>query len=319
MKKVISLILMLAMVLASVMGVAVAEDKKTIGIAIYSMAADSCVMLVEDARAVADELGWEIMLLDADGDPATQADQMATLVAAEVDAIILNPTDTTSLIPAIQSAVDAGIPVCGVGMEMDQAAMDLLLFFAGMDDYDVAYAGSTWIAENYAGQNAEVALITGNAGTDPTNKTIKAFEDALAGTDLVNIGAYAGNFDTATAMSITEDILVEHSELKAIFCQDHVMAAGAAEAIADAGLDGQVAVVATVGVTDYLSYVDEGLISTAAYVLLWKAGSFAMETIADYFANGTELAAKYYVAPVIITVDNLADAENVEFVFNPVK
>lgn len=295
------------------------DDTKTIGIAIYSMGADSCVLLVDDAKAAAEKYGWEIMLLDANGDPSTQADQMATLVSAEVDAIILNPTDTTSLIPSIKAAVDAGIPVCGVGMEMDQEAMDQLIFFAGMDDYSIAHAGCTWIAEQYSGQSAPVALITGNAGTDPTNKTINAFNDAFAGTDIVSLGDYAADFDTAKAMAITEDLLVEHPDMKAIFCQDHVMAAGAAEAIADAGKTGEVAVVATVGVTEYLSYVEEDLLTSAAYVLLWKAGSFAIDTLNDYFETNADLAAKYYVDPVMITKDNLASADTVEFVFSPAK
>ena len=318
-KKIVSLLLAIVMLfsLLAMTGCSRKDEKKTIGIAIYSMGADSCVLLVEDAKKAAEKLGWEIMLLDANGDPATQADQMATLVSAEVDAIILNPTDTTSLIPSIKSAVDAGIPVCGVGMEMDQEAMDMLLFFAGIDDYSLAKAGCGWIAENYNGQKASVALITGNAGTDPTNKTIKAAADAYAGTDVVSLGDYAADFDTAKAMAITEDLLVEHPDLKAIFCQDHVMAAGAAEAIADAGKTGQVSVVATVGVTDYLSYVKDDLITSAAYVLLWKCGSFAIDTLNDYFTNETKPAAKYYADPVMITKANLAEADSVQFVFNP--
>lgn len=319
-KKVISIVLILALLLCtfSLSGCGKKESGKKIGIAIYSMGADSCVKLVEDAKAEAEKLGWEIMLLDANGDPATQADQMATFVSTGVDAIILNPTDTTSLIPAIKSAVDAGIPVCGVGMEMDQEAMDMLLFFAGIDDYSLALAGSEWIAKEFNGKGgAEVAVITGNAGTDPTNKTISACKAAFEGTDLVNLGDYAADYDTAKAMAITEDLLVEHPDLKALFCQDHVMAAGAAEAISDAGKTGQVAVVATVGVTEYLSYVDQDLITSAAYVLLWKCGSFAIDTLNDYFVNGAKPAAKYYAAPVMITKDNLADAETAQFSFDP--
>ena len=204
-------------------------------------------------------------------------------------------------------------------MEMDQEAMDELLFFAGIDDYSLAFAGSSWIAENYAGKNASVALITGNAGTDPTNKTINAFNAAFEGSDIVSLGDYAADFDTAKAMAITEDLLVEHPEMQAIFCQDHVMAAGAAEAISDAGKTGEVAVVATVGVSDYLSYVEEDLITSAAYVLLWKCGSFAINTLKEYMDNGTKPAAKYYADPVMITKDNLSSAESVEFVFSPAK
>lgn len=290
-------------------------EAKNIGIAIYSMGADSCVALVEDAEKAAEELGWEITLLDANGDPATQADQMNTLVSQGVDAIILNPTDTTSLKPSIEAANEAGIPVYGVGMEMDDECMSLLLSFAGLDDYTLAVANFEWVAETYAGAGAECALISGPAGTDPTNKTEKAMEDVLGGSDVTSVGSYDGNFDAAQAMSITEDLLVKYPDLDVIVCQDHVMAGGAASAVADAGKEDQVAITATIGMTDYIEYVEDGSIDCGAYVLLAEAGGFAIECLNDYFNGTAELAAKYYMAPFMATIDNAADAYTAEFGF----
>ncbi len=291
-------------------------DAKTIGIAIYSMDADSCVALVEDAQAAADELGWEIILLDAQGDPSTQADQMANLVSQQVDAIILNPTDTTSLLPSIQNATEAGIPVVGVGMEMDQECMDELLFFAGVDDYSLALTGCQWIAEQYSGQGAQVALITGAAGTDPTNKTIQAFQDATEGTDIEYVGDFAGDFDSARAMSITEDLTTRYPDLSVIYCQDHVMALGAASAVQDAGLGDKIAVVGGCGMTDYLQYVEDGSVTCFGYVLLYQCGGFAIDQLAEYFENPSmEFDAKYYAAPIVVTQDNVSDAQTAEFEF----
>ena len=314
--RVFAMIVAMALAFVAFAGVAVADEAKTIGIAIYSMGADSCVALVEEARAAAAELGFEIKLLDANADPSVQADQMATFISEGVDAIILNPTDTTSLIPSIQAAIDAGIPVVCVGMEMDADAMKLFLFFGGADDYLTAKIGCMWIAENLDGKDAQVAIITGPAGTDPTNKAIQAYTEALEGTDIVDLGAYDGQFDTAKALSITEDLLVQHPDIDAIYCQDHVMAAGAAEAVADAGMDGEVAIVAAIGMPNYLSYIEDGLITIGAYVPLYKAGYFAVMSLGDYFENNTvEFAAKYYVTPVITTVENVDEVPGLVFEF----
>ncbi|MEG1524790.1 MAG: sugar ABC transporter substrate-binding protein [Clostridia bacterium] len=296
-----------------------AGDKKVIGIAIYSMGADSCVALVADAKAAAEKLGWEIVLMDANGDPATQADQMATLVSQGVDAIFLNPTDTTSLIPSIQAAIDAEIPVVAGGMEMDQEAMDKILFFAGVDDYSFAYSGCKWIADKFNGQKAKVALVTGPAGTDPTNKTVKAMEDCAAGTDIEYVGSFDGEWDSAKAMAIAEDLMVKYPDLDAIYCQDHVMALGVASAIQDGGKGDQVAVVGACGITDYLKYVEDGTVNCFSYALLYECGGFAIETLADYWTNGTELARKYYAVPVVVTAENAAEAKTVSFDFLPAK
>jgi ABC-type sugar transport system substrate-binding protein len=314
--RVFAVILAMVLALVAFASVAVADEAKTIGIAIYSMGADSCVALVEEARAAAAKLGYEIKLLDANADPSVQADQMATFVSEGVDAIILNPTDTTSLIPSIQAAIDAGIPVVCVGMEMAPDAMKLFLFFAGADDYLTAKIGCMWIAENLDGKDAQVAIITGPAGTDPTNKAIKAYTEALEGTDIVDLGAYDGQFDTAKALAITEDLLVQHPEIDAIYCQDHVMAAGAAEAVADAGMEGKVAIVAAIGMPNYLSYIKDGLITIGAYVPLYKAGYFAVMSLGKYFEDNTiEFAAKYYVTPVITTVENVDEVPGLVFEF----
>jgi ABC-type sugar transport system substrate-binding protein len=292
---------------------------KKIGIAIYSMGADSCVAMVEDCRDAAKKLGWEIVLMDANGDPSTQADQMASLVSQGVDAILLNPTDTTSLIPSIKNAIDAGIPVMAGGMEMDQEAMDLILFFAGVDDYGLAYSGCEWIAENYNGKKAQVALITGPAGTDPTNKTIKAFEDAVAETDIEYVGSFDGEWDSAKAMSITEDLMVKYPNLSVIYCQDHVLSLGAASAIQDAGMGEKIAVVGASGMKDYLKYIEDGTIKCFSYVLLYECGGFALETLNEYWTNGVKPAKKYYGVPIAVTSENVADAYNASFDFEPVE
>lgn len=297
-------------------GAAAAGSAKTIGIAIYSMDADSCVALVEEAQAAADELGWKITLLDAQGDPSTQADQMANLISQKVDAIILNPTDTTSLLPSIKAAKEAGIPVVGVGMEMDQECMDELLFFAGVDDYSLALTGCEWIAENYKDKSAQVALITGAAGTDPTNKTIKAFQDATKETDIDYAGDFAGDFDSAKAMSITEDLMTKYPELSVIYCQDHVMALGAASAVQDAGKADQIAIVGACGIPDYLQYVKDGSVTCFGYVLLYQCGGFAVRQLSDYFNDtGMEFSPKYYAAPVVVTKENVDQADSIQFEF----
>ena len=290
------------------------KNGKTIGIAIYSMNADSCVALVDEAKAAAKEYGYTIEVLDANGDPATQADQMATFISKGVDGIMLNPTDTTTLKPSLEAAKKAGIPVVAVGMEMDADCMALVNSFAGMDDYMVAESGFKWIKENFSGQGAQVALLTGAAGTDATNKTIKAMHDVLDSTDMVQVGEYDANFDTAQAVSITEDLIVKYPNLKVIFAQDHAIGAGISEAIASAGKTGKITVVSTCGMTDYLSYVKDGSWKVADLILLYKAGNYAVKLFDDIF-NGKEVAAKYYASPIIVTKDNVAKAEKADFEF----
>ena len=75
---------------------------------------------------------------------------------------------------------------------------------------------------------------------------------------------------------------------------------------------------ASVGVTDYLSYVKDGTLTCASYVLLYECGGFIVETLNEYWVNGTEPAVKYYADPIAVTAENLEDAYSAAFNFLPV-
>lgn len=280
------------------------DDAKVIGIAIYSMAADSCVSIVESAQAAASELGWSINLQDANGDPSTQADQMNTLINAGVDIIFLNPTDVASLKPSLEAAAAANIPVIGIGMAMNDECMALLKSFVGLDDYTMALGVANYVADKYNGQGAKMAVITGMAGTDPTYKTVNAINAAIEGTDITVVGEYEGKFDAAEAMAITENLLVSNPDVKIIFTQDHVMAGGAVSAIADAGKTGEVVVVAPCGMLDYLSYIRDGSVEMFGLISWAPMGGFLINMAGQVFA-GEEVAAVYYQDPLAVTAANV--------------
>lgn len=314
MKKLTALLLALVMVLCMSAYAEEAADAKEIGIAIYSMAADSCVAIVENARTAAEARGWTINLQDANGDPSTQADQMNTLITAGVDVIFLNPTDVASLKPSLEAARDAGIPVIGIGMQMNDECMALLDSFAGLDDYTMALGVANYVVEKYNGQDAKMAIITGQAGTDPTFKTVEAINTALAGSDITVVGEYEGKFDSAEAMAITENLLVSNPDVKIIFTQDHVMAGGAISAIADAGMTGEVAVVAPCGMLDYLDFIRDGSAEMFGLILWEPMGSFLIDLAADMFA-GEEIAPIYFQEPLAVTLDNVDSIDVSQFQF----
>lgn len=281
-----------------------ASETKTIGIAIYSMAADSCVALVNSAKAAAEEKGWEINLQDANGDPSTQADQMNTLINAGVDLIFLNPTDVASLKPSLEAAQAAGIPVIACGMMMNDDCMALTKSFVGLDDYVMAQGVAEYVADNYNGQGYKMAVITGQAGTDPTYKTVSAINDVLADTDISVIGEFEGNFDAAEAMAITENLLVSNPDVKIIFAQDHVMAGGAVSAIADAGKTGEIVVVAPCGMETYLDYIRDGSAEMFGLISWAPFGAFMMNLAEDIFA-GKDIGTTYFQSITKVTKDNV--------------
>src|SRR5207253_9343617 len=55
--------------------------------------------------------GYKVVVVSADKDPARQANQMKDFVVRRVSAIVLSPCESRSIVPSIQEANAAGIPV----------------------------------------------------------------------------------------------------------------------------------------------------------------------------------------------------------------
>src|SRR5580765_184896 len=68
------------------------------------------------ARARAAELGAAITVAPA-SDVGGQVAAIQQLVSQRVDVLIVGPIDSYGLAPAVQQAIDAGIPVVAVDME----------------------------------------------------------------------------------------------------------------------------------------------------------------------------------------------------------
>ena len=68
----------------------------------------------EGALAAAAELGDEVVIFNANNDPAAQNSAIETYIQQGVDGIVVIAIDVNGIMPAVEQAVDAGIPVVAV-------------------------------------------------------------------------------------------------------------------------------------------------------------------------------------------------------------
>lgn len=279
------------------------KEKKKIGVLWCLMSAPSVQACDQDAKKKAAELGYELVTMDANFEPQTQANQMMTLISQKVDAIILNPVDGVTLRPAIKEAKAAGIPVILVGMAIDEEGMKLIDSFVGLDDYVTGLTCGKYIAEKYNGKGATFALIQGKAGIDPTTKNEKGFKDGIANTDIKVVDAAACDFDRAKAMAAAEDFLVKYPKLTGFFAQDDTMAMGVGSAIEQAGKLGKVSNVCPCGIVESLSNIPKGYVEMMALVQIGYCGGKSVE-VASNILTHKPFAKNYIMDANIMTADN---------------
>ena len=115
-------------------------------------------------------------------DPAGQLEDMRNLIAAGVDAIIINPSDGDALTPAIQEATGQGIPIIAVDATVNEPTAYIL----SNNQEEYARLGAEWLFEKLGG-SGEVFYMRGLAGHSADDARDVGFQAALANYPDINI------------------------------------------------------------------------------------------------------------------------------------
>lgn len=203
----------------------------SIGFSISTLNNPFFVTMAEGAEEKAAELGVQINVVDAGNDPAKQSTDIEDLINTGIDVLIVNPEDSASVGPAIQSALDNGIRVIAIDREVEDADVDV---FIGTDNVAAAQnAGEELL--NYLESDDEVVVLEGVPGASSAIDRHEGFLNAIE--DSVNIVAsQTANYDRTEALTVTENLLQAHPNIRAIVAANDEMALGAIEAVNGANL-----------------------------------------------------------------------------------
>lgn len=200
----------------------------------YCNGADSDVFMVARKTALIDKIKAEnanidLQFADANQDSTKQLGDADTFIAKGVDLLILVPNDAEAIVPAVEAANAAGIPVICLGIKA--ASGDYI--YVGSENYDAGHMQGELFAKTLPA-NGKVLYLAGTAGMQHSADRRQGFQDALkeAGRDDVEILAdLDGNYEMAKAMQITEDWIQKYPKFDAIVAANDQMALGAVEAL----------------------------------------------------------------------------------------
>jgi ribose transport system substrate-binding protein len=239
-------------------GIGGAPGKK-IGLALSTLNNPFFVSLRDGAQRAADQAGVELVVADAANDNAKQADQIANFITQRLDIILVNPTDSDAVVPSVQKANEAGIPV----IALDRAANGgTLASHIASNNLEAGKLGAQLLLEAVP-QDAKVAMLVGIPGASAARDRGKGFTDALADSSIASKGVtlvsqQVANFARDQALNVMQNILTANPNIAGVFCQNDEMALGAVQAIRARGLTGKVAVVGVDGIADAIAAIKAG-------------------------------------------------------------
>jgi D-xylose transport system substrate-binding protein len=272
-------------------------------------------------KAAVAAAGDKYIAADAQSSAQKQLTDIESLIAQGANALIVLAQDASAIAPAVQKAIDEGIPVIGY----DRLIENPNAFYITFDNKEV---GRMQAHAVYAAKPAgNYAFIKGSSA-DPNADFLFAgqmevLKDAIAAGKIKNAGeAYTDGWLPANAQKNMEQILTKtDNKIDAVVASNDGTAGGAIAALAAQGLAGAVPVSGQDGDHAALNRIALGtqtvsvwkdaraLGRRAAEIAALLAGGTKMSDIPDVvkFAGGPKRVEMYslFLAPVPITRDNL--------------
>ena len=260
------------------------------------------VKMREGALAKAEELGVELNTYagKVDGDHETQVAAIETCIANGAKGILLTASDTSSIVPAVQQARDAGLLVIALDTPLEP-----------IDAADATFATDNFLAGKLIGEwarakmgddaaNAKIATLDLNV-SQPTVDVLRnqGFLEGF-GVDLNDpkvigdeedprlVGSDVTDGNEEGGRRAMENLLAQDPSINVVHTINEPAAAGAYEALKSVGRENDVLIVSVDGGCPGVQNVKDGVIGATSQQYPLLMASKGIEAIAAWAKDGTK-------------------------------
>ena len=221
------------------------RGKEDVTIALVTKAMDSefWLMVAEGAKAgAAERPGVKLTIVAPDRE--INVDQQVSILEDQVrrgvKALVVSPAGSAQVMSALELASSRGIPVVLIDTDAPFAKK---VSYIGTDNRRGGQLAAKCLVDRLAGKG-EVALISGVPGNESQDARAQGFIDAVAQVPGMKLVAQQpANSERSLGLTVMENILTAHPDVRGVFATNDQMALGAMEALDARGLRGKVAIV----------------------------------------------------------------------------
>ncbi|KOE62712.1 ribose ABC transporter substrate-binding protein RbsB [Aggregatibacter actinomycetemcomitans] len=271
---------------------ALAQD--TIALTVSTLDNPFFVSLKEGAQKKADELGYKLVVLDSQNDPAKELANVEDLLVRGAKVLLINPTDSEAVSNAVAIANRNKIPV--ITLDRGAAKGEVVSHIASDNIVGGKMAGD-FIAQKL-GANAKVIQLEGLAGTSAARERGEGFKQAVAEHKFDVLASQPADFDRTKGLNVMENLLATKGTVQAVFAQNDEMALGALLALSAANK--KVLVVGFDGTDDGMKAVKSGKMAATIAQQPALIGELGVVT-ADKLLKGEKVEAKIPVDLKVIS------------------
>ncbi|HET6469678.1 MAG TPA: substrate-binding domain-containing protein, partial [Geminicoccaceae bacterium] len=288
-----------------------ADRQLTIMTSLPNLAFPFFVHMQKELDAEAGALGnIELMRADGQGSTPKQTADVEAAIVQGVDGIVISPNEVDAMAPALEQAVEAGIPVVTIDRRVE--GVDGILAHVGADNVKGGEAQGELIMELFP-DGAEVFNLQGQPGASPAidrNAGVHNVLDQHAD-KYPFVFEQTAQFARDRGLSVTEAGLAGLSEPPdVIVAANDDMALGALEAVRAAGLEGDIAIIGFDALPEALASVRDGGLAATIEQFPGEQSRTALRLLVDHLRENKEPEEKVILlTPIAITEDNIDKAE----------
>jgi ribose transport system substrate-binding protein len=264
--------------------------KDTIALVVSTLNNPFFVSMKDGAQKEADKLGYNLVVLDSQNNPAKELANVQDLTVRGTKLMLINPTDSDAVGNAVAMANQAKIPVITLDR---QATKGVVASHVASDNAFGGKMAGDYIAKKL-GENAKVIELEGIAGTSVARERGKGFAQAAEKHHFQILASQPADFDRTKGLNVMQNLLTAHQDVQAVFAQNDEMALGALRALQTAGKT-DVLVVGFDGTEDGIKAVNSGKMGATVAQRPEQIGVIGVQT-ADKVLKGEKV-------PAVIPVD----------------
>jgi fructose transport system substrate-binding protein len=258
------------------------------------------VKMKEGAEAKAKEMGAELRAFagKVDGDNETQVAAVESLIAAGAKGILITPSDSKAIVPAIERAREAGLLVIALDTPLEPANAADATF--ATDNFKAGELIGQWAASMLGDKAAEAKIAFLDLSPNEVSVDVLRDQGFMKGfgidvKDVTDIGdeddprivghdVTAGNDEGGR--KAMENLLQKDPEVNVVYTINEPAAAGAYEALKAMGREKDVLVVSVDGGCPGVKNVQDGVIGATSMQFPLLMASMGVEAIVEFAKSG---------------------------------
>ncbi|HAT4190163.1 TPA: ribose ABC transporter substrate-binding protein RbsB [Clostridium perfringens] len=235
-KKIFSVGLMLMMLMTSFIGCG-RDNKPKIGMVLSTLNNPFFVNMKDGAEKEAEKLGYDLVVLDSQNDPAKERANVEDLVQLGVIALLINPTDSDAVVKTVEVANKSNIPVITLDR---QANGGKITSHIASDNIKGGEMAAEYVLDKFKDEKEPINVveIQGIPGASATRDRGEGFHNIMDKNDKFNfISIQAADFDRQKGLQVMENIIQANPNIQVVFAHNDEMALGAVKAIKTSGIN----------------------------------------------------------------------------------